>query len=133
MKAPLLTTLFWPVPGFGTRVKKNVPVALVAVSVEIVMEPLPVGPAASQDSLLGDVTFASRTAVTALPEPTVCVPTCAGDARAMPDDVGLTAADTMREPVATTAVLIVPVHATPSIVAVIVPGLRLEPPPPPRR
>ena len=41
LKAPLLTSLLGPVPEPGTRVKEKVPVALVAVSVEIVIEPLP--------------------------------------------------------------------------------------------
>jgi hypothetical protein len=129
LKAPLVTTLFAPCPGFATSVKKNVPVALVAVSVEIVMEPLPAGPAASQ-LMLGNVPNAPTKG---LPSPTVCVPTCAGELKASvvaPGLPGRSVPDTTREfPVAMLAAVIVPDHDTPSIVAVIVPGLRLDPPP----
>ena len=123
----MLTSLFAPVPEFGTRVKEKVPVALVDVSVEIVMEPLPEGPAASQPTV-GDVT---NVPVNGLVAPTVCVPTCAGELKAMVVAPGLLVPDTMRKPFAMAATVIVPVHAAPSIVAVIVPGLRLDPLPAP--
>ena len=115
---PLVTILFGPLPKFGTRVKENVPVALVSVSVEIVMVPLPIGPAASQPTV-GDTI---KLPTNGLVEPTVCVPTWAGELRAIVVMPGLPVPDTTRLfPVAMLATVIRPVHGTPSIVAVIVP------------
>jgi len=103
LKAPLLTTLFGPVPEFGVRVKANVPVVLVAVSVEIVTEPLPDGPAASQPTV-GDVTSAP---VTGLLAPTLCVPTCAGAANDIIVAPGNPAADITNELLAASAAVLI--------------------------
>jgi hypothetical protein len=98
-------------------VNANVPVALVGVSVDTVIDPLPMEPVASQLT----VEELTRAAVSELLG-MLSVPTCAGVLNASVVLSDARVPDTIRKlPVPIAATVIVPDHEAPSMVAVIVP------------